>query len=51
MSSLVVVDLFVEDCAHEEFLKAMPQRLAREAEKPISVERGFTGGKEVCHGQ
>jgi hypothetical protein len=45
MSSPVVVDLFVEDRAHEEFLKAMLVRLAHEREKEVTVRvRSARGG-------
>lgn len=45
MNSPVVVDLFVEDHAHEEFLKAMLHRLAREEGKTIMVRvRSARGG-------
>ncbi len=45
MSSSVVVDLFVEDRAHEEFLKAMLVRLAREREKEVTLRvRSARGG-------
>ena len=45
MSNPVVVDLFVEDSAHEEFLKAMLNRLAHEEGKPLTVRvRSARGG-------
>lgn len=45
MSNPVIVDLFVEDRAHEEFLKAMLIRLAREREKPVTLRvRSARGG-------
>jgi len=37
MSSSIVIDLFVEDRAHEEFLLAMLDRLAYEEHKGIIV--------------
>lgn len=43
--SSVTVDLFVEDRAHEEMLKAMLVRLARDANRPTSVRvRSARGG-------
>lgn len=45
MSSLVTVDLFVEDRAHEEFFKAMLTRIAGEQGNPIAVRvRSARGG-------
>jgi hypothetical protein len=45
MSSPIVIDLFVEDHAHEEFLKAVLHRLAREEGKSILVRvRSARGG-------
>jgi Domain of unknown function (DUF4276) len=45
MSSPLTVDLFVEDRAHEEFLKAMLRRIATEQERSLSVRvRSARGG-------
>jgi hypothetical protein len=45
MSDMRTIDLFVEDRAHEEFLKALVQRLAREASLAIEVRvRSARGG-------
>ncbi len=45
MSSPFTVDLFVEDRAHEEFLKAMLKRIATEQERSLSVRvRSARGG-------
>lgn len=45
MSNAMVVDLFVEDRAHEEFLKAMINRLALEENKPVTLRiRSARGG-------
>lgn len=45
MHSPIVMDLFVEDHAHEEFLKAMLHRLAREEGRSITVRvRSARGG-------
>jgi hypothetical protein len=45
MSNSIVIDLFVEDHAHEEFLKAVLYRLAREEGKSILVRvRSARGG-------
>jgi hypothetical protein len=45
MSSPLTVDLFVEDRAHEEFLKAMLRRIATELERSLSVRvRSARGG-------
>ena len=45
MSSPLTVDLFVEDRAHEEFLKAMLRRIAAEQERSLSVRvRSARGG-------
>src|SRR5438128_11532833 len=45
MSSPIVVDLFVEDYAHEQFLRALLYRLAREERQPVRVRvRSARGG-------
>ena len=45
MNSLTLVDLFVEDQAHEEFLKAMLGRIADEEQKKIRIRvRSARGG-------
>jgi len=45
MSSPVAIDLFVEDRAHEEFLKAMLSRIAKQEGKLITVRiRSARGG-------
>ncbi len=45
MSDQAVIDLFVEDRAHEKFLHAMLRRLAREEERHIEVHvRAARGG-------
>ncbi|MBI4584118.1 MAG: hypothetical protein HY717_08855 [Planctomycetes bacterium] len=45
MNDQAVIDLFVEDRAHEKFLSAMLRRLAREEEKRIEVHvRASRGG-------
>lgn len=45
MSSLLMVDLFVEDRAHEEFLRPLVARIANEAEVEIAVRiRSARGG-------
>lgn len=45
MSSLLMVDLFVEDRAHEEFLKPLVARIADEEEAEIAVRiRSARGG-------
>jgi hypothetical protein len=45
MSSSLQIDLFVEDVAHEEFMKAMISRLAREENKPVTIRsRSARGG-------
>jgi hypothetical protein len=45
MSNPIVMDLFVEDRAHEEFLRALLYRLAREENKSVMVHiRSARGG-------
>lgn len=45
MTDLTVVDLFVEDQAHEEFLRAMISRVAKEEHKTIRIRvRSARGG-------
>ena len=45
MNSLTLVDLFVEDQAHEEFLKAMLGRIADEEQKKVRIRvRSARGG-------
>jgi len=45
MSNSFQIDLFVEDVAHEEFMKAMISRLAREENKPVTIRsRSARGG-------
>jgi len=45
MSSLVILDLFAEDRAHEEFLRAMIIRIAAEQERNLTVRvRSARGG-------
>jgi hypothetical protein len=45
MNSVLVVDLFAEDRAHEEFLRSMLTRLGREQEKRIALRiRSARGG-------
>lgn len=46
MNNLALVDLFVEDRAHEEFLKAMLSRIATENNRRITVRvRSARGGR------
>jgi len=45
MSDTIVIDLFVEDRAHEEFIKALLERLAYEKRKGINIRiRSARGG-------
>ena len=45
MNSLTLVELFVEDQAHEEFLKAMLGRIADEEQRKIRIRvRSARGG-------
>jgi hypothetical protein len=45
MSNAILIDLFVEDRAHEEFLKALLERLAYEKRKGINIRiRSARGG-------
>jgi len=45
MNKPVSIDLFVEDSAHEKFVKAMIERLARERQKNVAVQvRSARGG-------
>ena len=45
MGDPIVVDLFVEDRAHEEFIRPMVNRVAREERKAVSVQvRSARGG-------
>jgi hypothetical protein len=49
MSSPLTVDLFVEDRAHEEFLKAMLRRIATEQERSVIVRvRSARGATREC---
>jgi hypothetical protein len=45
MNSPILIDLFAEDRAHEEFLKAMINRIAKEETKEVSLQiRSARGG-------
>lgn len=52
MSDALQVDLFVEDSAHEEFLKALAARLAREEGKSVAITpRSARGGHPRALGE
>ena len=52
MSDSLVVDLFVEDVAHEEFVGALANRIAREEQVALSVQaRSARGGHPRAMGE
>ena len=52
MSDSLVVDLFVEDVAHEEFVGALTNRIAREEQVALSVQaRSARGGHPRAMGE
>jgi hypothetical protein len=48
MNRTLIIDLFVEDRAHEEFLKPLIHRIAREENVPVSVRPRSARGGHGC---